>query len=290
LQSSLYDDVVIYDMSSLVTKRFIACLELLREREVIKSVRQFAITLDFHPQNLNDILKGKRDVTIDLIKCAVEAYHFNPVYIFTGEGDLIVHEEGAREDFGLEAKSEEKILYVPVAAQAGYAEQFNDPVFMEELVSFSLPDYKFRHGVYRCFDVAGDSMEPSLFSGDKVVCSAIDFINHAGSIRNNHVYVIVLESGILIKRVQNTIRENNSLTMLSDNTYYQPYDIPVAEVKELWHVEVRISPYLPSPHNIRNGFHDEMEDMKKIIDQQSRSILMLNQTVEKLLRQNRAVH
>jgi hypothetical protein len=90
--------------------------------------------------------------------------------------------------------------------------------------------------------------------------------------------------------VLNNIRESNSLTMISDNSYYQPYDVPVSEVKELWHVEVRISPYLPSPHNIRNGFHDEMDDMRKIIDQQSRSILTLNQTVEKLLRQNRAVH
>lgn len=277
-------------MSSIVSKRFISCIELLKEKEVIKSVRQFALALDFHPQNLNDILRGKRDVTIELIKSATECYKINPVYIFTGEGEKFMTESdmsGATQHPDL---AEEKILYVPVAAHAGYAEQFNDPVFMEELVSFSLPDYKFRHGVYRCFDVAGDSMEPSLFTGDKVVCSSVDFINYAGSIRNNHVYVVVIESGILIKRVLNNIREGNSLTMISDNSYYQPYDVPVSEIKELWHVEVRISPYLPSPHNIRNGFHDEMEDMRKIIDQQSRSILTLNQTVEKLLRQNRAVH
>jgi hypothetical protein len=65
---------------------------------------------------------------------------------------------------------------------------------------------------------------------------------------------------------------------------------PANEIKEIWHVEVKISPYLPSPNNIRHAFHEEMDDMKKIIDQQSRSILVLNQTVEKLLKQNRAIY
>ncbi|MBK8828245.1 MAG: hypothetical protein IPO26_16510 [Saprospiraceae bacterium] len=38
----------------------------------------------------NDIIKGNRDVTVDLIRNAAETYRFNPQYIFTGLGSMFV--------------------------------------------------------------------------------------------------------------------------------------------------------------------------------------------------------
>jgi hypothetical protein len=54
-------------MCSIVTDRFVSCIERLKERNEIKSVRQFSLNVEYHPHNLNDIMKGKRDVTIELI-------------------------------------------------------------------------------------------------------------------------------------------------------------------------------------------------------------------------------
>jgi phage repressor protein C with HTH and peptisase S24 domain len=278
-------------MCSIVTVRFVECLEKLKERGEIRSSRQFALAVEYHPQNLNDIVRGKRDVTIELIKKSSEVFRFNAQYIFTGAGHLFLDEEMPQQHAASQKihESAEKILYVPVAAHAGYSEQFHDPVFMQELITFSLPDYRFQHGQHRCFDIAGDSMEPSLFAGDKVVCSFVDNNNFYSSVRNNLVYVFVLEGSVVVKRVQNNVRSNGTFLLMSDNTYYKPYEVPVADVREIWHVEVKMSPYLPSPNNLRNAFHEEMDDMKKVIDQQSKSIQLLNLTVEKLLRQNRAV-
>jgi hypothetical protein len=274
-----------------VSERFITCVEKLKERHEIKSIRQFALNVDYHPQNLNDIIKGKRDVTIELIKNACETYRINPVYIFTGMGSMFSDGEIYQQSAPSKSHTSlEKIVYVPTAAHAGYADQYNDPVFLEDLVSFSLPDYKFQHGTYRCFDIVGDSMEPSLYAGDKVVCSLVDNNNFYSSVRNNLVYVIVMDGSLVVKRVKNRVRENGIIELCSDNSYYQPYEIPVDEIREIWHVEVKISPYLPSPNNIRHAFHEEMESMKKTIDVQSNSIQVLNQTVEKLLKQNRSIH
>jgi hypothetical protein len=275
-------------MCNIVTERFVSCIEKLKERHEIKSARQFALSVDYHPQNLNDIIKGKRDVTIDLIKNAVETYKLNPQYIFTGLGSMFLDEDIQQSASAKPQASLEKILYVPTAAHAGYTEQFLDPVFMEDLISFSLPDYKFQHGTYRCFDVVGDSMEPSLYAGDKVVCSFMDSNNFYSSVRNNLVYVVVLEGAIVVKRVINKIKEQKTLLLISDNNYFKPYEVPIEEVKEIWHVDVKISPFLPSPNNIRNAFHEEMDDMKRTIDVQSQSIQLLNTTVEKLLKQNRS--
>ena len=238
---------------------------------------------------MNDIMKGKRDVTIDLLKNTIEVYQINPSYIFSGIGSPF-NEDGIEQQSSVKNHiSTERILHVPVSAYAGYTEQFHDEVFLDDLVSFSLPDYKFQHGTYRCFDIAGDSMEPSLFAGDKVVCSQVDNNNLYSSVRNNLVYVVVLDRSVVIKRVINKIRESGKFTLISDNNFYEPFDVSVNEVREIWHVEVKISPYLPSPNNIRNAFHEEMDGMKKIIDHQSRSIQTLNQTVEKLLKQHRAL-
>lgn len=277
-------------MCNIVTKRFIDCIEKLRETTAIKSNRQFALSLDYLPQNFNDIMRARRDVTIDLIKKAAETFRINPTYVFTGDGCMFLDEEvavisGAQADH----RSMERIVYVPTAVHAGYVEQFSDPVFLEDLLSFSLPDYKFQHGQFRCFDIAGDSMEPSLFAGDKVVCSQVDSNNFYSSIRNNHVYVVVTDCALVIKRVVNRIRDRRTIELVSDNSYYEPFEIPVEEIREVWHVQVKISPYLHSPNNLRNAFHEEMDEMKTTIEHQSKSIQMLNQTLEKLLRQNRAV-
>lgn len=277
-------------MCKIVTERFLLCLEKLKERNEIKSVRQFALSVDYHPQNLNDITKGKRDVTIDLIKNTVEIYKINPQYIFTGSGSMFSHDDVEQQSANSQIKSLEKIVYVPVAAYAGYTDQFNDPVFMEDLTTFSLPDYKFQHGTYRCFDIVGDSMEPSLYAGDKVVCSYVDNNNFYSSVRNNLVYIIVMEGSLVVKRVQNQVKDRQKLILCSDNNFYDPYEVHIQDVKEIWHVEVKISHYLPSPNNIRHAFHEEMNGVKKIMDQQAQSIQNLNQTVEKLLKQNRSIH
>lgn len=280
-----FSDQLDLSMCNIVTQRFVKCIQHLKDDNGVKSIRQFALALDYHPQNLNEIIKGNRDVTIELIRAAAEEYKINPTFIFTGDGDMFL---GIDSQEKKETTPLEKILYVPVAAHAGYADQFQDQEFLTELTYFSLPDYKFQHGTYRCFDIAGDSMEPSLYSGDKVVCSLVDSNNYYGSVRNNLVYVVVTNGAIMVKRLINHVREKQSIELVSDNSYYAPQFIHVSEIKEIWNVEVKISPYLPSPKNMRNGFHDEMESMRQVMESQAVAIKTLNLTIEKLLRSSRS--
>jgi signal peptidase I len=269
-------------MANLVSQRFVQCIDDLKSRNIIKSLRQMALACEYAPQNFNDIYNGKRDVTIDLLMSALRIYGMNPNYLFTGLEPKFNSDSDATAAANLE-----KIIYVPMAAHAGYAEQFTNPVFMSELVRFSLPDYKFLHGTYRCFDVVGDSMEPSLYAGDKVVCSPVEITYHMSGIRSNHVYVVVFNDGVIVKRLIKS-QDPGKLTCISDNDYYNPTVINLEDVKEIWYVEVKISPFLPSPLNIRHAFHAEMDAMKQLVKSQSDSIDSLNQTIEKLLKQSRS--
>ena len=197
--------------NSVVTQRFINCHNKLREERRVRSSRQFAMSLDYLPQSLSEILKGRRDVTIELLRKSVEVYKINPVYIYTGEGPMFMSEEDHKSFRVLtivtDSHDDERIVHVPVPAQAGYAGEMTDPTFIQDLPTFTLPDYKYKVGTHRAFDVAGDSMEPTLFEGDKVICSYLEPTLWENSLKDNYVYVIVTRGDVVVKRVQNRLKE-----------------------------------------------------------------------------------
>lgn len=280
-------------MSSVVTTRFIHCHNALIKERKVRSSRQFALALDYLPQSLSEILKGRRDVTIEVLRKAVALYKINPNYIFGGSGAMFTYEEVQKEGGQIvtvvtDNQDEERIVYVPISAQAGYGGQLHDPIYFKELPTFSLPDFRFKTGTHRCFDIAGDSMEPTLYTGDKIVCSFLEKDNWEVSIKDNFVYVVVTKGDVLVKRLMNKIKDSSVIELFSDNSFYKPYPVNISDVLELWFVKVKISPFMPSPSNMRNALHAEVDNMNSTIADQSVLIKDLNQTIEKLLKQNRA--
>ncbi|MEL6273752.1 MAG: S24 family peptidase [Bacteroidota bacterium] len=278
-------------MNNVVSQRFIKCHNKLREEKRVKSSRQFALSLDYLPQSLSEILKGRRDVTIELLRKAVERYKINPVYIMTGNGPMFMT-EADHQNFRVlttitSPDEEELIVHVPLPAQAVYAAELGDPSFVQDLPTFSLPDYKYRVGTHRSFDVPGDSMEPTLFEGDKVVCSFLEPTLWETGLKDNYAYVIVTRSDVVVKRVMNHLKDNKEIELISDNAFYESYRVPMNDLREIWYVRARITPFLPTPKNIQRYLHDEVSDLKSTINQQSKLLAQLGQTMEKVLARER---
>lgn len=272
--------------TSPVTHRFIKCHNKLKEEHRIRSSRQFAISLDYLPQSLSEIIRGRRDVTIELLRKAVEKYQINPVYLYTGEGPMFMSEEG-NESFRVltivaQPDDDERIVHVPVPAQAGYAGEIPDPVFIQELPTFSLPDYKYKSGTHRSFDVSGDSMEPTLFEGDKVVCSFIEPDLWETSLKDNYCYVIVTRGDVMVKRVLNEINEKKGITLQSDNAFYDKQFVALSDVREIWYVRAKISPFLPSPQNLQNNFREEIKQLHAMIAKQNEMMSDLSKSISEL--------
>ena len=275
--------------NSVITQRFIKCHNKLRENKTVKSSRQFAVEIDYLPQSLSEILKGRRDVTIEVLRKSIETYKFNPIYLFTGVGALFLTEE----DFNnkslrvltvvTDTANDERIVHVPVPAQTSYASELSNPKFIQNLPSFTLPDYKYKVGTHRSFDAAGDSMEPTLFEGDKIVCSFIEPTLWESGMKDGYVYVIVTQDDIVIRRVYNQLKTNKLIEVHSDNRFYEPYTIPLSMIREIWYVRAKISPFLPSPNRIQHLFYDDMNGLKSTVSEQSRLIENLNQTIQKLV-------
>lgn len=276
-----------------VSLRFIESLEYLKSNNKIPSTRQFAKAINIHPQCISDVVRGKREVNCDILLKAIKFYNLNPLYLYTGEGEILIDKTATTTSqepiitIVTDNTGNERIVHVPISAQAGYGQQLHDPLFIQNLPTFSLPGFQYNHGSFRCFDVSGDSMEPSIYNGEKIICNFVERDNWFNGIKENHVYVIITKESVVVKRVINRLKSNGTLELISDNNYYEPYEIELKDVVEVWNVKEKISPFLPSPRNIRNGLHNEVDHLKTTISDQSRLIKSLNATVEKLLKANR---
>jgi len=279
-------------MNSVVTQRFIRCHNKLKEEKRVRSSRQFALSLDYLPQSLSEILKGRRDVTIELLRKAVETYKLNPIYLCTGEGPLFMSESGTEEfrvlSIVTDGEGAERILHVPVPAQAGYASELGNPEFINELPSYTLPDYKYKSGTHRSFDVAGDSMEPTLYEGDKVICSYVEPDSWLNGLKDHYVYVLVTKGDVLVKRVRQTEAGSGRLELMSDNSFYDPFLLQLSDLREVWHVRSKISPFLPAPQHVQRYLLDEVQQLKQTVAQQNELIRQFQHTIEKMAEEDKS--
>lgn len=137
----------------------------------------------------------------------------------------------------------ENIELVTEKAKAGYATGYADPEFIGELPVFRLPFLSDKRK-YRTFQLKGDSMLPiphgSWVTGE-FLQDWLDVANGSACI------VFTLDDGIVFKIVENSIKANGKLILYSLNPLYEPYEVHVSEIKEIWKFVNYISNELPEP-------------------------------------------
>lgn len=134
------------------------------------------------------------------------------------------------------AAASNEIQLVPVKAAAGYLAGYADPEFLDELNTFTLP--MLAPGNYRAFEIVGDSMLPTP-SGSVIVGEKVDDLEE---VKSNQTYIVVSRSeGIVYKRVMKNNKSKTKITLISDNTAYQPYQVNTDDVIEVWKAQMVIS-------------------------------------------------
>ncbi len=137
----------------------------------------------------------------------------------------------------------ENIELVNEKAKAGYTTGYADPEYIGELPVFHLPFLSDKRK-YRTFQLKGDSMFP-IPDGSWVTG---EFIQDWTELMSGKAYIVfTLDDGIVFKIVENNIRKNGRLTLFSLNPLYEPYEIHINEVKEIWKFVNYISNELPEP-------------------------------------------
>jgi transcriptional regulator with XRE-family HTH domain len=128
------------------------------------------------------------------------------------------------------------VYFVPVKAAAGYLAGYADPDFLDELNTFTLP--MLAPGNYRAFEIIGDSMLPTA-SGSVIVAEKLEDVEE---VKTNQTYIVVSRTeGIVYKRILKNNKSKNKLTLISDNTSYQPYQVNTEDLMEVWKAQLVIS-------------------------------------------------
>ncbi|MGI4875487.1 MAG: S24 family peptidase [Janthinobacterium lividum] len=142
----------------------------------------------------------------------------------------------------VDEKGNERISIVPSKAQADYlVARAAGQEALGEYETISVPGYTGR--TVRAFEVAGDSMQPIINQGDLVIAT---YTERLDLIQPKHVYVVVTDELITVKRLRGPVKKNDALELLSDNRYYDPFVVPQKDVRELWHVQALLTRSIPA--------------------------------------------
>jgi len=139
--------------------------------------------------------------------------------------------------------NEENIELVSTKARAGYTNGFADPEYISELPVFRLP-FLSSEKKYRTFQLNGDSMLPIP---DKAFVTGEFVVDWNHIVTGEACIVLTLDDGIVFKIVENKIRDEGILTLYSLNPTYEPFDVKVNDIREIWKFVHFISQELPEP-------------------------------------------
>ncbi|MCV9926273.1 helix-turn-helix domain-containing protein [Flavobacterium sp. LS1R49] len=119
------------------------------------------------------------------------------------------------------------IEVVTQKAKAGYLSGYADPEFIESLNHISLPHLG--PGKFRAFPIDGDSMPPHK----NTTWIVGKYIENLREIRKGKTYILLtFNEGMTYKRLEK--KGLDSLTVSSDNINYNPYDIKLSDILEIW--------------------------------------------------------
>lgn len=121
---------------------------------------------------------------------------------------------------------ENKIEIVPYKAKMGYLKGYADPEYIEGLQTMSLPFL--RNGKYRAFPAEGDSMPPYK-DGTYVIG---EYVERISDIKLGKVYLLITRTDFIFKRIESVNKK--SITVKSNESFYENYEIPFSDLWEIW--------------------------------------------------------
>jgi transcriptional regulator with XRE-family HTH domain len=163
-------------------------------------------------------------------------------------------------------RNRENIELVPVKAQAGYTNGFSDPEYISELQVFQLP-FLSGEKKYRTFQLQGDSMLPIP---EKAWVTGEYVLDWKGLKTGEACVVLTLDEGIVFKIIENRIEEEGKVILYSLNPLYEPYEIHVNGIKEIWKFIHFISHEIPEPVIPENQLVRTVAALKQDMDRLKR--------------------
>ena len=181
------------------------------------SVAEFSERIEEKSSRVNDVLNGKQRPPFDMIEKILSVFQVDANWLITGKENF-AFSENISDDY-------EYIPFYDVEVSAGYGTDAYGAVRPKHYLAFR-KDWLRSRGLYpkdlNCVQAYGDSMEPTISSGDTLLVDTSRNIP-----RDGHIYVIRSADTLWVKRIQRQI--GNSLLLISDNDTYPPMTLRIEE-------------------------------------------------------------
>lgn len=189
-------------------------------------------------QKISNIENGKHEVSLDMLTAFFETYpDVNREYILIGKGNPVVDAQTKNESNVVKVSpylqdALVKVQYVPIDAMASFVESLYDTAYEIDSYGVMPEEDEVLDSSYMVFQVRGDSMEPTIPDGAKILVRRIDeglWDSVSG------VVVIVYGKTLSVKRVlKNSLFLDNILTLKADNPKHGQLDIERREIRGMW--------------------------------------------------------
>jgi len=202
--------------------------------------KDIAIAMGRQPSYLNTVLKGGRDLTIEVIDDFLAAYpNINKTFIFEGNGAMYMDDIDYTPDSTISEPS--MPLYESKLEQSNIQHQ-NSPLMVYNLDektatgltpasgTISFP------GSQNCdfaIYVHGEAMRGAVCNGGAV---AVKKINNHNIIPYGHMYYIELSDYELVRYILKSPKEDHVILHAHNDDEYQDFEIPRSEIKALYKV------------------------------------------------------
>jgi Peptidase S24-like len=221
---------------NIVNQRFRKIYAALEKLSLIRGKSDIAAKLGTYNHVINSVLKGERNITVEQMGKLIDLFNLRADFLFGISEEMFVGGIAARPNTERSWAGRQNITLVPDRALAGYATALDTPQYIADFPRFSLPNME---GNLLAFEISGNSMEPTIASGDTVVC---ELLERGEPIRDNQIYVVVTDV-VVAKRVQQ-VKEAGILRgfdLISDNIFFKPYSVSTEEVRQILRVKCRLT-------------------------------------------------
>lgn len=191
----------------------------------------------------------RRSIGAEKLSGILSAYpDLNRDWLLYGEGSMLLSDNPKSTAIPINAPEVVYLPVVPHSARAGtlgeYEQLFADDYSRRQPVIVT----RQMHGRYICFQIEGDSMEPTLRHGDVVMARHIDRDLYKDSklhLRSWSVWIIVTRTdGILIKEIADHDVKGGVLTLHSLNPLYEDFTVHLSDVINIYNVIEIVSRHL----------------------------------------------
>ena len=153
---------------------------------------------------------------------------------------------------------------VPIQVIGVYSTNYNDPDFIKDLPLMKLP-FLADSKKYRAFPITDESMTP-IIKGSYVVT---EYFADWSNIEDGGYYIIVSETkGVLFKQIFNNKPDEKSIQLCSNDLTFEPFDIEITEIKEVW----KFVSYISNTLQYNSNSNDQQLDIVKEIQRKIKNI------------------